>query len=101
MEKRKPHHSLIEIQAIVAERGVLAFTRTALENGYAMGLSIEDMMKVICSMTKANFYKAMTTYYDHTAWHDVYHAITPVGTSAYIKVSSPQRRGPVIQFKEK
>lgn len=101
MEKRTPHHSLAEIQAIGAERGVLAFTRTALNNGYAMGLSIQEMMKVICSMTKANFYKSMTIYHDHTAWHDVFHTMTPVGKIAYIKVSNPQGRGPVIQFKEK
>lgn len=44
---------------------------------------------MVCSMTIANFYKSMTTYHDHTVWHDVYHAITPVGSMAYIKVSDP------------
>lgn len=101
MEKRTPQYSLATVQAIVAERGVLAFTRTALDNGHAMGLSIQAMINVIQSMTKANFYKSMTTYYDHTVWQDVYHAITPVGKIAYIKVSNPQGRFPVIQFKEK
>ena len=90
MEKRTPHYSLTEIQDIVAERGALAFTRSALDNGRTMGLSIPEMEKVVCSMTIANFYKSMTTYHDHTAWHDVYHAITPVGSIAYIKVSTPQ-----------
>ena len=66
-----------------------------------MGLTTAEMMDVICSMTIANFYKSMTTYHDHTSWHDVYHAITPVGNLAYIKVSNPHGRGPVIQFKEK
>lgn len=101
MEKRTPHYSLTEIQAIVAERGALAFTRTAIDNGHAMGLSVQEMMEVVCSMTIANFYKSMTAYHDHTAWHDVYHAITPIGSIAYIKVSNPHGRGPVIQFKEK
>jgi motility quorum-sensing regulator/GCU-specific mRNA interferase toxin len=101
MEKRTPHYSLAEIQAIVAERGALAFTRTAIENGHAMGLIVQEMVEVVCSMTMANFYKSMTTYHDHTAWQDVYHAMTPVGSTAYIKVSDPRGRGPVIQFKEK
>ena len=101
MEKRTSHYSLAEIKAIVAERGALAFTRTAIDNGHAMGLIVQDMMEVVCSMTIANFYKSMTTYHDHTAWHDVYHAITPVGSIAYIKVSDPSGRRPVIQFKEK
>lgn len=101
MEKRTPHYSLTEIQAIVAERGASAFTRTAIDNGHAMGLSVQEMMEVVCSMSIANFYKSMTTYHDHTAWHDVYHAITPVGSIAYIKLSNPHGRGPVIQFKEK
>jgi motility quorum-sensing regulator/GCU-specific mRNA interferase toxin len=79
----------------------LAFTRSALDNGHAMGLSIPEMMEVVCSMTIANFYKSMTTYHDHSAWHDVYHAPTPVGNTAYIKVSNPHGRCPVIQFKEK
>ena len=72
-----------------------------IDNGHAMGLIVQDMIEVVCSMTIANFYKSMTTYHDHTAWHDVYHAITPVGSIAYIKVSDPSGRRPVIQFKEK
>ncbi len=101
MEKRTPHYSLTEIQAEVAKRGVLAFTRTALDNGRAMGLSVQEMAEVVCSMTLANFYKSMTTYHDHTAWQDVYHAIISSNKIAYIKVSNPEGRGPVIQFKEK
>jgi motility quorum-sensing regulator/GCU-specific mRNA interferase toxin len=101
MEKRTPHYSLAEIQAIVAERGALAFTRTAIDNGRAMGLIVQEMIEVVCSITITNFYKSMTTYHDHTAWQDVYHAVTPVGSTAYIKVSDPCGRGPVIQFKEK
>ena len=101
MEKRTPHYSLTEIQAIVAERGALAFTRTAIINGHAIGLSVQEMKEVVCSMSKANFYKSMTTYHDHTLWQDVYHAVAPGSKIAYIKVSSPQEGRPVIQFKEK
>jgi len=51
MEKRTPHYSLAEIKAFVAERGALAFTRTAMDNGHAMGLIAQDMIEVVCSMT--------------------------------------------------
>jgi len=43
----------------------------------------------------------MTSFADHTLWQDVYHAVTPVGRVAYIKVSRPDEGRPVIQFKEK
>lgn len=101
MEKRAPHYSLTEIKAIVVERGALAFTRTAIDNGHAMGLSIQEMTEVVCSMTRSDFYKSMTTYHDHTLWHDVYHVVTPVNKIAYIKVTNPLGSRPVIQFKEK
>jgi len=42
----------------------------------------------------------MTTYADHKAWQDVYHAQTPVGREAYIKITM-RDAAPVIQFKEK
>lgn len=92
MEKRTPHYSLPELQIIVAKRGVTAFTRTAIDNGRDMGLNMKEMIEVVCSLTANNFYKSMTTYHDHTAWQDVYHAFTPGGKVAYIKVSSPHGR---------
>ena len=100
MEKRTPHYCLPEIQAIVAERGALAFTLSALDNGHAMGLSTKEMLKVIYSLSAANFYKSMTAYHDHTVWH-VYHAVTPGGSVAYVKISNPHGQRPVIQFKQK
>ena len=47
MEKRTPHYNLTKIQVIVAEREALAFTRSALDNGRTMGLSIPEMAKVV------------------------------------------------------
>ncbi|HAD03342.1 MAG TPA: hypothetical protein DEB35_11660 [Desulfuromonas sp.] len=42
----------------------------------------------------------MTTYHDTTLWQDVYHALTPGGRTAYIKITDPGTGHPVIQFKE-
>lgn len=101
MEKRVPHYLLAEVRDAVRRRGATAFTRSALRNGYAMGLTTQDMIDVVCSLTSADFFKSMTSYHDHTLWQDVYHACTPVGVIAYIKLSDPHGTGPVIQFKEK
>ena len=101
MEKRIPHYRLEVIQEVIARNGIAAFTRTARLNGYEMGLTDADMVAVLCLLRRENFYKSMTSFADHTLWQDVYHAVTPVGRVAYIKVSRPDEGRPVIQFKEK
>lgn len=99
-EKRRPHYALAAIQALVAERGVAAFTRSALDGGRAMGLTSAEMLDVVAALTMSNFYKSMTTHQDHRVWQDVYHAPTPVDVEAYIKITL--REGAlVISFKEK
>ena len=65
-----------------------------------MGLTTAEMLAVISSLSRRNFYKSMTTYADHRVWQDVYHADTPVNKQAYIKITL-RDLAPVIQFKEK
>jgi motility quorum-sensing regulator/GCU-specific mRNA interferase toxin len=100
MEKRTPHNDLARIQIEVARLGAAAFTKTALDGGRDMGLTSAEMLKVIGSLTRRNFYKSMTAYADHRIWQDVYHAPTPVKKEAYIKITL-RGSAPVIQFKEK
>lgn len=78
----------------------MAFTATALFNAAAMGLSEEQALQVLASLSRAMFYKSMTTHADSTIWQDVYHSPTPNGKVAYIKLTL-QRGAVVIQFKEK
>lgn len=99
MEKRTPHYKLADILAIVSTRGMAAFTATALFNAAAMGLSPEQILAVVLGLQRAKFYKSMTTHANHTVWQDVYHAPTPLGRTAYIKVTL-QAGAVVIQFKE-
>jgi motility quorum-sensing regulator/GCU-specific mRNA interferase toxin len=100
MEKRRPHYDLAVAQSRVVELGVAAFTKTALDGGRALGLTSEEMLEVIASLTHGDFYKSMTAFADHRVWQDVYHAMTPVEMEAYIKITL--REGAiVIQFKEK
>ena len=100
MEKRRQHYPLREVQKLVAIKGCDSFTLTALTNARLMGLSAEQSIAVIQSLTPAMFYKSMTTIHDSSIWQDVYHALTPVGRIAYIKLTM-QDGAVVIQFKEK
>ena len=100
MEKRTPHYDLARIQADVARLGAAAFTKTAMDGGRTMGLTTTDMLTVIASLSRRQFYKSMTSYADHRVWQDVYHAATPVRRDAYIKITL-RDAAPVIQFKEK
>lgn len=102
MEKRKPHYRLADIQAMVADPTHRVFTETALDGGIAMGLEESEMRDVVCKLSARNLYKSMTTIRDHSVWQDVYHAMTPVGVMAYIKITGyTDGRPPVIQFKRK
>lgn len=65
-----------------------------------MGLTNEDMLRVIASLAGSDFYKSMTTHADHRIWQDVYHALCPNGRIAYVKLTQVAARV-VIQFKEK
>lgn len=100
MEKLTPQYDLAAIQAWVAELGVGAFTKTALDGGREMGLTSSEMLSVVAALARRNFYKSMTTHFDHRVWQDVYHAQTPVGKEAYIKITM-RADTPVIQFKER
>lgn len=61
MEKRKPHYPLKDIQEKVRSEGADVFTRTAIEKSKEMGLTIQQAIDVVCSMTSECFYKSMTT----------------------------------------
>jgi len=100
MEKLKPHYDLAAVQRQAAALGVRAFTKSALDGGRKLGLTTDDMLAVIASLTRAHFYKAMTTFADPRIWQDVYHAPTPIRKDAYIKITL-RDTAPVIQFKER
>lgn len=101
MEKKKPHYLLAEVQRVVAERGVNAFTATALNGAATLGLSGEQAAIVVLDLKQKNFYKSMTTNADHKIWQDVYHAVLKSGPQAYIKFTLRENGTVVIQFKEK
>jgi motility quorum-sensing regulator / GCU-specific mRNA interferase toxin len=99
MEKRIAHHDLNAVILLVRARKAAAFTKTAIDGGRQMGLTMSEMIDAVCSLTLRHFFKSMTTYADSRVWQDVYHADTPVG-KAYVKVTMRADGAPVIQFKE-
>jgi motility quorum-sensing regulator/GCU-specific mRNA interferase toxin len=101
MEKKKPHYPLSEVQRVVEDRGVNAFTATALVGVAALSISSEQAVVVVLGLKQKNFYKSMTTNADHKIWQDVYHATLRSGLVAYIKVTFRENGTVVIQFKEK
>jgi len=52
----------------------------------ALGLSLSEMLDVVLALTKADFYKSMTTHSDHTIWQDVYRPSTEAG-DIYLKLT--------------
>lgn len=100
MDKLRPHYDLATVQAAVRVRGADAFTATALIGARAMGLEVAQAIEVVCAMTRADFFKSMTTHVSAQVWQDVYRPETPAGV-AYVKVTLRQDGSVVIQFKEK
>jgi len=101
MEKRKPHYDLAAVKAAVQRCGADAFTATALVGAQAMGLDSEQAISLVCAMTRADFFKSMTTHAGSQVWQDVYHPVAPNGKVAYVKVTLRVEGSIVIQFKEK
>lgn len=101
MEKNKPHYPLAEVQRVVEERGVNAFTATALSGAAALGLTVAQAVAAVLVLKQKDLYKSMTTHADHRIWQDVYHAKLGSGSVAYIKVTLRENGTVVIQFKEK
>jgi motility quorum-sensing regulator / GCU-specific mRNA interferase toxin len=101
MEKRKPHYDIATVQTAVKSRGADAFTATALIGVQSMGLDVVQAIDVICGITRADFFKSMTTHTSSQVWQDVYHPRTPIGKVAYVKVTLREDGSIVIQFKEK
>jgi motility quorum-sensing regulator/GCU-specific mRNA interferase toxin len=50
VEKPTPHYDLKTIQALVAEIGTAAFTKTALDGGRDMGLTSREMLSVLAAL---------------------------------------------------
>ena len=51
-----------------------------------MGFDFDGMLAVVMALTKADFFKSMTSHADHRMWQDVYRPTTPAG-EVYLKLT--------------
>jgi len=70
-EKRKPHYDLEELKRLVRQ-GRWTPTKTAEKGAVALGLSRAEIKDVVLSLRPGDFYKSMTSIYNHSLWQDVY-----------------------------
>ena len=98
MEKKLPHYPLIEIQKQMTTVAAMNLTVSARAGLRSAGMAQVDALAVVQQLTRSDFYKSMTTHFDHRIWQDVYHGRW-LETALYIKF---QRAGDyfVISFKE-
>jgi motility quorum-sensing regulator / GCU-specific mRNA interferase toxin len=76
-------------------------TNSAFKGAQQLGLSRQDVIAVIQSLTPKGFYKSMTSYGDHRIWQDVYHARYQ-GRDIYLKFTAkPGGDYLLISFKER
>lgn len=100
MEKKKPHYALDAIKATFVSVRSLRITKTALSCAEALGLELKDIVAIIQAMTRAQFYKSMTSHASSAIWQDVYHV--PHGAIVlYVKFTTDAEGYLVISFKEK
>lgn len=85
MEKSVPHCKLSVVKALI-DSGQVRTTKSAREGATALGLSFDDMLAVVMSLTTTDFYKSMTTHADHKIWQDVYRPTTNAG-EVYLKLT--------------
>ena len=86
MEKKTPHYNLQCIQSDVIRLGAVAFTKSALDGGRSLGLTLAQMQRVIASLERRALHKSMSTHADHKVWQDVYRPSTPAG-DVYLKLT--------------
>ena len=97
MEKRKPHHPLATVKALVEKKKVRS-TFSALAGAAELGLGFEEVLYVVMKLEHGDFYKSMTTHADNKIWQDVYRPSTQAG-KVYLKLTI-DRELLIVSFKE-
>jgi motility quorum-sensing regulator/GCU-specific mRNA interferase toxin len=100
-EKRKPTYDLDAFKAAFASVDTLNVTGTALQGAAAIGFGRAEIVSVIQTMRRSQFYKSMTAYADHRVWQDVYHVPSEAGL-LYVKFTvDAVTEFLLLSFKEK
>ncbi|RKZ52695.1 MAG: type II toxin-antitoxin system MqsR family toxin [Candidatus Parabeggiatoa sp. nov. 3] len=100
MEKRNRTYDLDDIKETFKTVHDLRITRTARKTIVELGLSLEEVVFIIQSLTYQNFYKSMTTYANHKVWQDVYYFQFNM-IDLYIKFMKDDEGHLIVSFKER
>ena len=85
MELNTLHCPLVVVKTLI-NAGALRTTWTAREGAVALGFDLDGVIGVVLALTKADFYKSMTTHDGHRVWQDVYRPQTSAG-EVYLKLT--------------
>jgi Motility quorum-sensing regulator, toxin of MqsA len=103
MTKSRPRYRLSEIQASMTCVASMRLTNSARRGIRELGMSQQQALELIQSLTVFEFYKSMPCDGDPTNWQDVYSAQWK-GIPVYVKFQedrkkavSPTARGPAAQ----
>jgi motility quorum-sensing regulator/GCU-specific mRNA interferase toxin len=100
VEKRSPTYDLASIQAEFCTAAKLRATGSAMACARALGMDAAAVVAVIQAITRAHFYKSMTSHASARIWQDVYHV--PCGAIVlYVKFTVDATGKLLISFKEK
>jgi len=70
-QKLKPHYDLEEVKGLLAEDKYL-ITATAIRTADSIGFSETDVVAALLVIERTDFYKSMTSNFNHRVWQDVY-----------------------------
>ena len=97
MEKKVAHYDLQSIKELIKDNQFY-ITASARSCYTALGLTDEDALGIIHSLSNKDLYKSMTSYHDHTIWQDVYYKTVNI-LKLYIKLQVNDK-AIVISLKE-
>lgn len=100
MEKKKPTYDLEGFRLEFCSVAALRMTRTAQDCAWALGLSLEDVVQIVQSMKRVQFYKSMTAFEDHRVWQDVYY-VPWSDLVLYVKLTVDELGRLILSLKEK
>ena len=101
IDKRKPTYDLTAFQAAFSEEDRINVTGTALRTAASIGFGRAEIVATLQTMTRAHFYKSMTSYRDRRLWQDVYHVPSDAGL-LYVKFTADAvTQFLLLSFKEK
>ena len=75
-------------------------TRTAQNTTFALEITLAEVVTLIQSITREQFFKSMTSNHDSRVWQDVYH-VPLGGLVLYVKFTTDAEGYLVVSLKEK